>query len=414
MKKLILVTFFLFSLILSSVVMADPVIIRHWYDVPQSQEEEYKAMIDRFNETHTDVQVNWENVPSRKLEQKVLIGSQAGDLPDTFVVSSNDLAQFTAMEILAPLNDYVGNWKAIDDVMDSLWQHSKVANNIYGIPWKMQIMYLYYRADWFKEKGIEPPATIAELTDAAIKLTEDTDGDGRVDRYGIGLRGGAGAASHYNSYLWTFGAKYLDQQGNVVFDSKEAVEGTQWLIDLFSKYKVTPRTAPADSFQQIIGSFKSGKTAMQLHHIGTYAEMVEVLGDKVSAIPMPKGPNGDQGTLGTVHMHVISKTSDKKEAAFKFISWMSEKWAHEYQAKNIGSVPILKSVSEEPFFQNNRFYRASIESIPFVKTPPKKHEYNVVKNEVIGSAFQQGLMGEKSSEEVVKEIADALKKELNK
>lgn len=413
LKKIFVVTFLVSIFITGIVKAADPVVVEHWYDVPESQRDAYKEMIDRFNETHIDVQVDWMNIPSRQLEQKLVIASQVGDLPDTFVLNSNSAAQFMAMGVAAPLNEYIKDWEMKDNINDSLWEIARYGDDILALPWKMQIRYLYYRADWFKEKGIEPPETMKELTEAAIKMTEDNNGDGRIDRYGIGLRGNGGTHS-LNTYIWAFGGDYLDENGNVIFNSEETLDAVKWFIDLHRKHKVSPPTAPTDGFQQLIGNFKSGKTAIQNHHIGTYAELEEAMGDKVSAIPIPAGYNGNRGTLGTVHMHVISAYSDKKEAAAEFIKFMSEEWAVDHQSRKIGSIPVLDSVASNPFYQNNRFYKASIESIPFVKAPPKAPEFYVLMNEVINVDIQKALMGEITAEEMVKEIHDSFEELLNK
>ena len=49
---------------------------------------------------------------------------------------------------------------------------------------------MYYRKDWFAEKGIAPPTTYQEFLDAAIKVTDPT-----KNRYGLSMRGGAGGSS---------------------------------------------------------------------------------------------------------------------------------------------------------------------------------------------------------------------------
>ena len=58
--------------------------------------------------------------------------------------------------------------------------------------------------------------------------------------------------------------------------------------------KVVPASAPTDSFRQIVDGFKAGRTAMIIHHVGSANEIVGALGDKVSAVPVPRAA-GRQG-----------------------------------------------------------------------------------------------------------------------
>ena len=46
-------------------------------------------------------------------------------------------------------------------------------------------------------------------------------------------------------------------------------------IDLY-KNGYAPETAPNDGFAQVIDNFKSGLTAMTIHHIGSSAQMMEL------------------------------------------------------------------------------------------------------------------------------------------
>ncbi len=411
MKKnnLVVVLGLLGLLIFGVIVTANPVEIEHWYWVPDVDQEKYLDMINRFNETHPEIQVNWENVPHGAYRRKFISASQIGAGPDTFVATGNTFSEFQAMNMLEPLDKYINNWDNKDNIYDSLWDITTIDNKRFAIPWKLLVSYMYYRADWFEEKGIEPPTTLEELTEAAQTLTEDVDGDGSIDRYGFGLRGGQGGGTMFYTFAQAWGVKLYDEQGNAAFNGEKALDFVQWYIDLHRKYKVTPRSAANDGFSQIIGAFKSGRTGMLQHHIGTHVEMMEALGDKVGVTSIPAGPGGNRWAEAGLIMHVINPDSDKKDAAWEFISFMSEEWAVRYQAKELGSIPILTSVADEAYFQDNRFFKASTDQIPYsAPWPPVPGWGNVVDN-ITPTLVQLGLMGEMTAEEIVNDIHKALK-----
>ena len=62
----------------------------------------------------------------------------------------------------------------------------------------------------------------------------------------------------------------------------------QDFMDLYQN-GYTPPTAPSDGFSRLLINFKSGLTAMTIHHIGSSAGMVETFGDDVAAFVFPAG-----------------------------------------------------------------------------------------------------------------------------
>ena len=94
-----------------------PVVINHWYWVPNADVARYTEMIDEFNRTHTDVQVNWENVPQDDVRTRFITAFQIGEGPDTFGMGGNWIPEFQAMGMLEPLNDYIDNWDQKDEII---------------------------------------------------------------------------------------------------------------------------------------------------------------------------------------------------------------------------------------------------------------------------------------------------------
>src|SRR6185295_2763665 len=94
-------------------------------------------------------------------------------------------------------------------------------------------------------------------------------------------------------------------------------------VAFFRDDKITPASAPTDSFRQIVDAFKAGRTAMAIHHVGSANEVVSALGDKVSAVPVPRGPDGKGWTYFGDESNAVFAASKAKEAAFKWIAFLS-------------------------------------------------------------------------------------------
>ena len=138
----------------------------------------------------------------------------------------------------------------------------------------------------------------------------------------------------------------------------EAVQGMQDFIDIYTKGYVPP-TATSDGFNEIIANFKSGLTAMTIHHTGSSADMEATFGDDVSAFPFPAG-KGQWTSMGDTET-VIFESCQNKEAAFEWVSYLAAGEGQKMWCEGTGNVPVSKTVQAGDFFQSNRFMKASID-----------------------------------------------------
>src|SRR3989442_4334620 len=67
---------------------------------------------------------------------------------------------------------------------------------------------IYYRADIFKQKGIQVPTTWSQLQTAAKQLATDTNGDGKPDKYLYEVQ--AGDCFHWCQFLFQAGGSILN------------------------------------------------------------------------------------------------------------------------------------------------------------------------------------------------------------
>jgi len=114
---------------------------------------------------------------------------------------------------------------------------------IYGVPFCISTQVFFYNEDAFKMVGLDPnnpPDTWEEMVQIGKKLTMDTNGDGKVDRYAtmFWLSGIYGIAP----FLWDNGGRIFSDDGKRVNLTSDAMVKTiQMLKDLVYKYKIMPR-----------------------------------------------------------------------------------------------------------------------------------------------------------------------------
>lgn len=385
---------------------SEPVTITHWYWADNS---DYSAvmqdMVKDFNQTNgKNITVVAEEYPwdGGKYSENLFTAVQGGGGPDTASWKLTSTPLFTANNLLANLDDYIANWEDKGLIENSLFETMKQASgtdSIYVMPWNTQVLYVYYRPSMFEAAGVSVPKTYDEFLEACKKLTRDTNGDGKTDVYGFGMRGAKGGQEPWGSFIWARGGNFEN------FTTPEAVQGMQDFIDLYKNGYVPP-TATTDGFNEIIANFKSGMTAMTVHHIGSSAGMIETFGDDVAAFPFPKG-KGQWTSMGDTE-NVMFEACDNKDAAFEWLSYLATGRGQERWCTITGNVPVSKTVKEMPAFQDNRFMKVSIEAAPVAGIYPILDTTTEWISTVWPNTVAGALTGQISAEDAMKTLQTSL------
>ncbi|HQE35885.1 MAG: sugar ABC transporter substrate-binding protein [Limnochordia bacterium] len=381
--------------------------VTYWLWLDDPTDTTVQELVEEFNRLHPDIEVVTETIPLANYYDQLLMAISGGGGPDAARFKDWWLGAFYDADLLEDLSPYIANWPGADDVVPNLWNTGMIpgVDGIFMLPHQYITFYLYYRADWFAEAGLNPPRTFDEFLEAALKLTDPAN-----NRYGFGLRGGAGGQDQWLAFMVAGGARIVDEAGNIVINSPKAVEVNQWYIDLYRKHQVAPPSAPTDAYAQVVGAFQAGNTAMMAHHVGSSVMMTDVFGDNVGVLPIPAADPENPATMGTMSGNVVFSTSDVKDAAFKFISWLSEheamdKWSKSRQ----GQLPVLQSVAEQDYYTQNEFFRVSLEGGNYAIVWPPLPGTGYVASYVWQNTMQRALLGEITSQQMLDEIAKALR-----
>ena len=309
---------------------------------------------------------------------------------------------FVNNDLLADLVPFVDAWEDKDVISENLYNIMKEAGGsedaMYLMPWNTQILYVYYRPSVFEEAGIEVPTTYDELLVAIEKCTIDRDGDGKADVYGWGMRGAAGGQEPWGSFIHARGGDWDD------LTTPEAVAGMQDFIDIYQK-GFCPPTATNDGFQEIIANFKSGLTAMTVHHIGSSKGMVEELGEDVGSFIFPAGEGLWTSTGDTEN--VMFESCENKEAAFEWIKYLAAYDGQVMWCEGTGNIPVSTEVQQTEYFQSDPFMVVSFGGVDVAGILPIKDETT----EWISNwpaTISQALVGDISAEECMQILNDGL------
>ncbi|POF30954.1 ABC transporter substrate-binding protein [Roseibium marinum] len=373
--------------------------VRFWYHFDNA-DNPMSELVAKFEKENPGIKIEAENVPWNSYYDNLYTSIVAGNAPDAAMVKMFAQPRLVEMGALEPIGERIDAWDGKADLQDNLLNLTKASDGkSYYLPIQYVVLYLYYRQDMLEELGLEVPKTCDEFRDVAMKLTRDTDGDGQPDVYGFGFRGGKGGHDHWGSFVLSRNVDF--SAGSLTSDA--GVAGTQWVVDLFEKDKVFPPSAPNDGFKEVTGAFKAGKTAMTIHHIGSSNGMVEALGDAVSATPVPECGGGHWTSFGDESTAVFS-TAENKDAAWKWISFLSTAGNNTEFNKATGQLPVTKTDSEGWTLHEKRFVDATVQSLPFANLLPNAPETSDFVNTVWPVNMQRALTGEITAEQMNAEI----------
>jgi multiple sugar transport system substrate-binding protein len=351
-----------------------PVTISWWYhfDDPKATPDELVAAFEKDN---PGIKIEPENIPwggGGDYDNRMYTSIIAGDGPDTAMVKFNNLARLVEMDALTPLDKWIDAWPGKSDISADLWRlHTAPDGKRYYMPLQYVVMYLYVRLDLLAKVNQKPPTNFDEFLAAAKATTAG-------EQWGFGLRGGS------------TGAKPV--KGGFV--SPAALSQNRYFIDLHRVHKVCPPSAPTDAFLQIINNMKAGRTAMTVHHISTANDMVATFGDAITAVPVPRGPNGTGWATFGDGSNAVFSASKNPEAAWRWISWLSTGPNNVLYNKAAGQMTVTTSGAAHWTLHPKRFVDATVQSLPIAGVLPNLPQTADFTRVVWPQNTQKALLGQ--------------------
>lgn len=161
----------------------DATTIEFWTN--NRHDEDYMTkMIEEFNATHTDIQINY-TILSDDWANSVQLAYQANTAPDIISIQASDnmtLSDYVASGMFTSLSDYIAadtEFQTVTEVYDHLYEGLNViGDDIYWVPNGVRTgTRIEYNVELLKAAGYDAiPDTLAELVEACKAVTEQGGG----------------------------------------------------------------------------------------------------------------------------------------------------------------------------------------------------------------------------------------------
>jgi len=314
-----------------------------------------EKLVPEFNKDFPYIDVTIDSTPYDNLLAKGLLNGVSKN-PDYDLITLDDpwTPQLADAGVLLDLKKDAAAWTAKDydwsDFNAAPLASSEWNGHQYGVPLRSNLLVMMYNKDLYKKAGVaEPTSKLSwnQFMDEAPKLVQDTNGDGSVDSWAIGLTWMRGVLSPpvWQTVLNSNGGALFDKNMNPTFDTKKGVAALQTQVDLL---KYAPPGATNYNYTEPLDAFRQGKVATIFTWGSAYksaavdSAVTTLTPDQVGIQTMPAGSSGPSSHRG-IWSGSVFKNSAHPQAAWALLQWMSSKKGEQWASTNLGSFPARKS-----------------------------------------------------------------------
>ncbi|MDN5687539.1 MAG: sugar ABC transporter substrate-binding protein [Brachybacterium sp.] len=295
--------------------------------VSNPQMQDAISLIDDFSQKHPDIDVQFVSLPENEARAKITasVATGGGEF-DVVMISNYETPLWAPNDWLTDLEPYIAKTDGYEpeDFVPTIKDALTVDGSMYSVPFYGESAFLVYRQDLFEEAGLEMPKRPSweDLRSFASTLHDPDSG-----MSGIALRGLAGWGENIapmSTVLNTYGGCWFDLDWAPQLTSPEVREAISMYVDTLRSYGQPG--AATSGFGECLTRFSQGNAAMWFDA----SSMVSGVENPDSSTVVGKtgyalGPTQLTEYAGWLYSWALAipQTSEKKDAAWEFIAWMT-------------------------------------------------------------------------------------------
>jgi multiple sugar transport system substrate-binding protein len=354
--------------------------IRFW--AMGAEGEVVEKLVPEFERRNPGIRVQVQAIPWTAAHEKLLTAFVGGATPDVSQLGNTWVPEFQALNALEPLDSLAAASASTPraDYFAGIWDTNVIDGRTYGLPWYVDTRVLFYRPDLMAQAGYpQPPTTWAEWMDAMRKMKARMGPNQHPillptnewpQPVILGMQSGG--------TLLRDGGRYGD------FANPAFRRGFDFYVGLFRE-GLAPRVS-ASEISNRYQEFERGNVGMVITgpwEIGEFTR--RVTGAPWATAPLP-GPDGPGVSLAGGASLVLFRGSRQKDAAWKFIQYLSEPATQVRFYELTGDLPARRSAWQSPVLAGNAHAAAFRSQLDRVVPLPKVPEAE----QIVSKVFEQG------------------------
>jgi multiple sugar transport system substrate-binding protein len=338
--------------------------------------ENVVKLVPEFEKRNPGIKVKVQQIPWTAAHEKLITAFASETLPAVFMVGNTWIPEFVELNAVEPLNLFLKSSGIIkENYFEGIWDANVIDSVVYGIPWYVDTRVLFYRKDILAKAGYNnAPRTWDELYDCAKKIKNNNPENFAlliptnewVPYIIFGLQAGSTLLKDNNQY------------GD--FSGREFTRSYNFVMKFFhEKLALTDMTQVINVYQP----FAEGYYAMYITGPWNVTEMKKRLPDDIQnkwmTAPLFSYDSLYPGvSLAGGASLVINKMGKNKDAAFKWIEFLSEKGTQIKFYNLVSSLPSLKDAWEDTSLTNNPYMKAFYTQLTRTVPTPKIPEWEQI------------------------------------
>jgi ABC-type sugar transport system, periplasmic component len=190
-----------------------------WYNHKGEEATAFTKVIKAYNDSQDKYEVEGLSGADK---QKVVVGISGNDAPDVIEGSNQDMISYAGNGLIEEISSRAeqDQYSLTDVFAKQSLEANTIDGKVYGVPYASMIIQMFYNKDILQEIGYtEPPKTMEELYDMAIKATQ-VDDNGTITRLGYPL---FPLASARQELIYAFGGRWWAEDRTTLTPNDPAI-----------------------------------------------------------------------------------------------------------------------------------------------------------------------------------------------
>ena len=397
------VKYLLFVIIVFSCIWGSPkTVINIWHQMLYENRKVLREVCDDYENNNLDIKINLTYRETEELRSSYQAAAMGGSGPELIYGPSDQVGPFSVMGIIQPLDDllphayfnqFVKN--AIVQSDSQIWMVGDVVGN--------HLMLIYN-----KDLISSPPDNTTELIEIGKQMTVDTDGDGKIDQYGLVWN--FTEPFFYVPWLGGFGEWLLTDDNNPNLNTEGNRRGFQFIKALRDEHQIIPKEC---DYEIANAMFKTGRAAMIINGDWSWGDYSGVVDFGIARIPKVsetgKWPSPLVSTKG--YSININTTGEKLTETLKLMKHLTSADVQLYFTQRINSQPSAIAALNNHKVRNNVLLQKSAEIIavgrPMPIIPEMRAIWDALREQyqaVLGGTISPKIAARRAQENSVQQI----------
>jgi multiple sugar transport system substrate-binding protein len=324
-------------------------------------------------EAQTGIKVLYEVINWGQAREKITTWHLGGDAPDVsdmfwaFTYSDLGGGEFGTRPIEQELKTYIPDYET--RFLKSAFGDVQYKNHLYGIPWRVDVRPLVYRADFFEEAGLDPAGlrTWDDLIKYGQALTV-RDEKGNVTRWGLGFSDDP--VQFFYNWVYGAGGAFMDKDyKKATLDTEAGRAAVQYLVDMIQKYKVASIDNVIDASYDPNAEFAAGKIAI-LPATGSLKSFIENNAPQLKNVTVAREPvkNVTQESFQGAGYFGLNYQCKDIDSSMKWLAFLSSDANMLKLSKTLGQLSPNIAALKDPYFQEDWWFRGHVKALPYGRT----------------------------------------------